>query len=280
MYGWTSQMSTRNARSNPFTPEQLATFARDGFIVLPGLFSRDELKPLADYFQAEALAGRQVEGYWHPNPDSEDPLERFPRVMYPHRFHGLARSILLDPRLMKPLRDLMGAEPLAGQSMYYFKPPGARGQALHQDNRALQVKPDTCMAAWIAIDPSTEENGCLFAVPGTHTMELVCPGLADRTVSSTSHALEVPEDCDMVPLPLDPGDALFFNGSLIHGSHPNTHPTMWRRAYILHYVPKGSQSAAAHFNPLIDFDGREHSVAPTEGGGPCAGEYLPLELQK
>jgi len=264
---------------DPFTAEELKLFDRDGYAILRNLFSAGELSPLADYFHEEAVAGRQVEKYWNPNPDADDPLERFPRVMHPHRYHELSKKLLLDSRLETALRVLLGEEPLAGQSMFYFKPPGARGQALHQDNRALQVRPGTCFAAWIAIDPSTEENGCLHVVPGTHRIDLVCPGVADRSISSTAHALDVPEGAELVPVPLDAGDVLFFNGSLIHGSRPNTHSTQWRRAYILHYLPESSESCAGHFAPLMDFRGKYRGIEKTEGGGPCGGEYLPRELR-
>ena len=268
-------MVTDAGKPKHLTSRQLEAFHRDGYAVVQGLFSVEELTPLSDYFFGKAVRGEQVENFWHPDPVSEDPLERFPRVMHPHRWNGPSKAILLDSRLERVLWEVMEEEPLAVQSMYYFKPSGARGQALHQDNRALQVRPKTCMAAWISIDPSTEENGCLYVVPGSHIMELVCPHKADRLVSSTSHALDVPDGMDLVPVPLNPGDVLFFNGSLIHGSNPNHHHTLWRRSYILHYIPKSSLSCAAHFCPAIDFGDNQYTVEATKGGGPCGGEYLP-----
>ena len=42
-------------------------------------------------------------------------------------------------------RLLLGREPYAAQTMFYFKPPGARGQALHQDQTPLRVQPGTCL---------------------------------------------------------------------------------------------------------------------------------------
>ena len=50
-----------------------------------------------------------------------------------------------------------------------FKPPGARGQAFHQDNYYLLVQPYTCVAAWLAVDRSWPENGGLQVCPGTPT---------------------------------------------------------------------------------------------------------------
>jgi len=269
-------MESHNRTS--LSPEQQESFERDGYVIVRTLFSLDELLPLAEHFDRLAREGVQFDGFWHPDPSAEDPQERFPRVYQAHRFHDLSREILLDERLHQVLMQLYGEEPLAAQSMFYFKPPGARGQALHQDNRALQARPTTCMAAWIAIDPATPENGGLYVVPGSQNMELICPHLADRKVSGTAHALDVPEGMELVPALLDPGDVLFFNGSLIHGSQPNEHSTLWRRAYILHYVTASTRTGGSDRNPLLDFDGNEINIGVTEGGGPCGGEYLPREL--
>jgi len=39
----------------------------------------------------------------------------------------------------------------------------SRGQAFHQDNFYLRVKPGTCVAAWVAVDDADEENGSISA---------------------------------------------------------------------------------------------------------------------
>jgi len=274
------KMATQPSNKTTLSPQQRESFEREGYVIVRELFFVEELLPLADHFDRQAREGVRIESSWNPDPSAEDPQQRFPRVYNPHRFHDFSRQILLDERLHLVVKQLYGEEPLAAQSMFYFKPPGARGQALHQDNRALQARPTTCMAAWIAIDPATPENGGLFVVPGSQNMELICPHLADRKVSGTAHALHVPEGMELVPALLDPGDVLFFNGSLIHGSMPNEHPALWRRAYILHYVATSTRTSAADRSPLLDFKGNEVNIELTESGGPCSGEYLPLELQK
>ena len=68
--------------------------------------------------------------------------------------------------------------------MYYFKPPGARGQALHQDNFYLKVEPGNCIATWTAIDPADEENGGMLIVPKTQNFDIVCPEEADSNESA------------------------------------------------------------------------------------------------
>ena len=67
---------------------------------------------------------------------------------------------MTDRRILNVVQDLIGPA-YGAQSMFYFKPPTARGQALHQDNLFLRAHPETCLAVWIAIDDCDGENGGL-----------------------------------------------------------------------------------------------------------------------
>ena len=157
--------------------------------------------------------------------------------------------------------------------MFYFKPPGARGQALHQDNFYLQVEPGTCIAAWTAVDPSTPENGGLFVVPKTHELDLACPEQADMQESFFAHFVRPPAGRKAVPATLAAGDTLFFNGSVIHGSGPNRSATLWRRSFICHYMPASSRCISKFYFPLFNFSGQEVPYAASTGGGPCGVEF-------
>ena len=53
--------------------------------------------------------------------------------MMPHRFDETSLQWMIDARLNEWMTSILGREPYAVQTMFYFKPPGARGQALHQD---------------------------------------------------------------------------------------------------------------------------------------------------
>src|SRR5437868_6864950 len=130
-------------------------------------------------------------------------------MMHPHRVNALSMHFMLHPKVAEALRILLGEEPLAAQSMFYWKPPGARGQALHQDNFYLRVHPGTCVAAWIALDRADRENGGLVVVPGSHRHDIVCPERADLSVSFTDHFVRPPDGLHEEPIDLDPGDCLF-----------------------------------------------------------------------
>ncbi|MEI5524842.1 phytanoyl-CoA dioxygenase family protein [Streptomyces brasiliscabiei] len=253
------------------------TFEENGFLVVRGLFPPAEIEELCGRFAALQAAG-PVPGHFQPRPaaagEPADPLHVFPRVMHPHRIDGLSLRVLLDARLREVLEGLLGEEVLAAQSMFYFKPPGARGQALHQDNFYLRVEPGTCVAAWIACDVIDRDNGGLEVVPGTHRMDLFCPEEADEEVSFVREYVPPPPGLTAVPVDMEPGDVLFFNGSLVHGSQPNRTADRFRRSFIGHYVGRSTERIGRHYETLT-MSGAPVALAESEGAGPCGTEFEP-----
>ena len=254
---------------------QVDQFQRDGFLLVRNLLTTEEVATIRDAFMAQCADG-PAPGLSEINAayDPSDPLARYPRMMHPHRHAelpvgALSMQYMLDRRFQAVLRDLFADEPLAAQSMFYFKPAGARGQDLHQDNFYLRVHPGTCIAAWVAIDDADEENGTLVVVPGSHQYEIFCPERADSTRFFTTEHVAVPPGLQEQPVLLKAGDVLFFNGSLIHGSYPNVSQDRFRRAFICHYVPSECAEVSHGYRPLLSFDGQEVTKEGASGGGPC-----------
>jgi len=169
---------------------------RDGFAVARQLFRADEVALILNTFMDLAKDG-PVEGISEIKHSAtayaaSDPLAKYPRMNASAFASGasvgpLSRKYLIEPRLHSILKEMLRDEPLAVQSMFYFKPPGARGQALHQDNFYLRVKPGTCLAAWIALDDADEGNGGMVCVPQTQSLEIACPEKADSRSSSPAN---------------------------------------------------------------------------------------------
>jgi ectoine hydroxylase-related dioxygenase (phytanoyl-CoA dioxygenase family) len=153
--------------------------------------------------------------------------------------------------------------------MFYFKPPASRGQALHQDNFYLRVKPHTCLAAWVAIDDADEENGGMQCVPNTQSYAIQCPEQSDSAESFTTEHVRPPEGCRAQAVPLKAGDVLFFNGNVIHGSGPNRSRTRFRRAFICHYVARNTVELSHWYSTPYRFNGELLSIPAAAGGGPC-----------
>jgi ectoine hydroxylase-related dioxygenase (phytanoyl-CoA dioxygenase family) len=249
-------------------------YRRDGIVQVPQLLEPAEIEQIKTTFMDQVAADLSLaidDGV----PD-DDPLARYPRFVHPHRrtdlpVGKLSLELMLDSRILDVVTVLIGPA-LGAQSMFYFKPPGARGQALHQDNMSLRADPDTCLAAWIAVDDVDADNGGLAVVPGSHQVDLLCPEPADLTQSFTGAEVPVPDGLSKVQTKMRAGDALFFHGSVVHGSRPNTTADRFRRALIFHYIPEDSTVIAAFYNPLVRPDRRPAVLPEAIGGGPC-GDY-------
>ncbi len=249
--------------------EIIEQFLQNGYAVVPGLFDRDEVEAIKAHFMALNKQGHGYEADQATLLAKDDPLKAYPRLVHPHRFDRLSLDWLLDARLRHWTTALLGREPYAAQTMFYFKPPGARGQALHQDQKSLRVKPGTCLAAWMAVDDCDEANGCIQIVPGTQDLPQLCLIEADLSQSFSSKTVPIPPGKQPVPVVMRAGDLLFFNGQVIHGSYPNVSESRFRRALIAHYVVGEAEKVAAFYHPLLTFDGRVVTLQTSEQGGPC-----------
>ena len=251
------------------TTEQKRKFDSQGFLSVQGLFSDEEVQRYRQHFMEMRAAGSYPGDSAGVDNGSKDPLKKYPRMIHMHRWDELSLNWMLDSRLRDCMTDMLGREPLAVQTMLYFKPPGARGQALHQDQQYLRVQPGTCIAAWLALDDCIEENGCLRMVPDSHAWPLLCTAEADTTQSFTDVTVDLPADVDAQPVIMKAGDVVFFNGQVVHGSFPNTSANRFRRALIGHYIAGEARQVAKYYHPIFRMDGTEVELDISEGGDLC-----------
>ncbi len=252
--------------------ELKSEFETRGYAVAKRLFGMEDIERLREHFAEIHRSGADGR-YKHASVEEagDDILLAYPRVMNPHRFSATARLYFVSPAIAAILRALFGEEPLGVQTMLYYKPPGARGQVMHQDQFYLQVRPGTCIAAWIALDRADRDNGGMIMVPLTQDLAIDCrnvgkPGSYDK-------------DGTPVPIPkgykgecpgLEPGDTLFFNGSLLHGSGKNRTRDRWRRSFICHYVGVSCDAISKHYHPLVTMAGEDVNAASRPTAGPAA----------
>jgi phytanoyl-CoA hydroxylase len=244
-------------------------YDNNGYVVVKGLFSSEEVAVYREHFMDLRAEGAKPGDMVAETQKSDDPLQKYPRMIHMHRWDETSLQWLLDDRLHECLTTFLGTGPLAVQTMLYFKPAGARGQALHQDNFYLRAQPGTCMAAWLALDPCDEENGCMRVVPGSHEWPILCTAKADTSASFTDITVPLPEGLDPVPVLMDAGDVLFFNGSLVHGSYPNTSQDRFRRSLVGHYIEDHAEQVTKFDQPVLRMDGTAFEIDGVEDGGPC-----------
>lgn len=234
----TLQMTS--TRLSPLTEEQMNQYHTDGFLVIRGGCSDD----LIDAFNAHIHSIRSAEMIpeWAAPSKGGKPAgdkERFSvRLFNPHLHDGFSLQMMKLPIVRGALAQLMGDEAVGVQSMYFYKEPGAHGQAAHQDYYYIRDEPKTMIAAWVAMERTDEENGCLWVIPGSHKLGLLPHGKVKNVEEHESWTDET-EGVDLsqeVPVILEKGDILFFHELLIHSSTRNRSQDRWRRSYVCHYI--------------------------------------------
>jgi ectoine hydroxylase-related dioxygenase (phytanoyl-CoA dioxygenase family) len=74
----------------------------------------------------------------------------------------------------------------------------------------------------IAVTASTRENGCLQVIRGSHLMGRIDHGkTGDQTGADTERVNAALERMELVYVECQPGEALFFDGNLLHRSDQN-----------------------------------------------------------
>jgi phytanoyl-CoA hydroxylase len=143
------------------------------------------------------------------------------------------------PRVERLVASLRLPSPLLLQSMYIFKQPRIGGEVrCHQDATFLHTDPpDAMVGLWFALEDATEENGCLWAVPGGHRAGLQSLFVRNDDDTTTMRTLgsETWSDGPLVPLPVKKGAVIVLDGLVPHMSKQNE-SSMSRHAYTLHAI--------------------------------------------
>jgi ectoine hydroxylase-related dioxygenase (phytanoyl-CoA dioxygenase family) len=107
--------------------------------------------------------------------------------------------------------------------------PGNKAQTLHRDFENYmafkpfgKLAPDVICNFLIALTPFTEENGATRVIPGSQNWD----DYEDRGSQDMT-----------VPALLEPGDALFFTGKIVHGGGANVTKDSKRRAVAFTFNP-------------------------------------------
>lgn len=218
-----------------------AAFAEAGFAVTRGAFDAAAV----DRLRAEAVAicrgdrGRFDGIQEIPAEVADlDVLARYLCVHFPHKMSPTIRRALSAPEVVEPLVGVLGPNVKCMQSMFFVKAPGKPGQAWHQDEMHIPTRDRSLTAAWIALDDATEENGCLWVLPGSHRAGILWPTrpCADDRFDGTPEAFGFSQrDEEAIPLELATGDVAFFHGYLLHRSFANR-SGRFRRALVNHYM--------------------------------------------
>lgn len=216
------------------TEEQRNTYRESGYLLITGLIDSESAERMIEHYMAMRAEGPKPGDSGGTPDEPDDPTHKYPRLINMHNWDEVTESWAQQPDLLSVVNQLIDDEPVLRQTMLYFKPPGGRGQGLHQDQQYITTDP--LIGVWIALDASDKSVGQMIVVPGSHKFGHLPVQAADTSVSFTPVQSEIPAEASKVGLNMGPGDALFFDGKTLHGSYKNTTTDRWRRSFICHYV--------------------------------------------
>ena len=178
-------------------------------------------------------------------------------------------------RLVGILEQVVGAHLAEGlwdgsvklmQSMAFIKPPGFPGQAFHQDELYIASRDRSLTAVWVPLEDVDRQSGTLWVVPGTHRMGYLFPIRShdqhgEFEYDDVSFGFDASEE---VPVELKAGDALFFNGYLVHRSAKNRSQGT-RRVLTNHYLNAWSRMPMEVASHEVAAMADDRSVVPVSG---------------
>ena len=169
----------------------------------------------------------------------------------PHFHRDAFQALARDRRLLDLVERFIGPGVSVYFSQIFFKPPEGGGpKPAHQDNFYFgPTDIEGVVTAWIALDDSTLENGCLYFGDGTNNGPVYAHFAPEGEPFNLQLQASVLDKQPMVPAPVRKGGVSFHHGNTFHQSGPN-HSTRWRRACALHFVRHDVEFAT----PALPYD--------------------------
>jgi ectoine hydroxylase-related dioxygenase (phytanoyl-CoA dioxygenase family) len=214
------------------TNEQKSQFEDKGFIVIKGFFSDEVMTRVRAWLQEmqnRPLGDRREARYYEQSVlDGESILVRIERVFQDSNKEF--RDLLVDRRTTEILTELLGESPVLFKEKANYKLSGCRADKLHQDQAAgWNAFTDFFISLGIVVDPNRKDNGALsFMSSGNYDKKL----MVDEWLPLTEGDPPYQPEGEYVLLEADPGDVIFFDSFVPHGSPPNISDRSRRNLFL------------------------------------------------
>lgn len=222
-------------RYDELSPEMRAKvegWIADGFLVLEGKLSRDEVEEvnsdLARLYDAgtiryHPLGQRIVNAFEHSEP---------------------VRRAVTDPELTRLLSFLLGREANLFQTINFFV--GSQ-QAAHSDSFHMTTEPmGYLIAIWVALEDVDADSGPVYYYPGSHRLPYVMTenlgnGSGGKESRYSERIAELVEEHALEPVEFTAkaGDVLVWHANLLHGGRGIRREGATRKSLVAHYFGSG-----------------------------------------
>jgi len=205
------------------TSEAATQFEQNGYLVIDCVFSEDEIGPVSDeidrLIEGKSTYVPERDLVWEPNANPPRLRNAFRLHLYNSFFLEFAKS----PKMTGILGELLG-HPLRLYGSQLFAKPARVGTVVpkHQDMPYWPFAPPELISAWVALDDTSKENGCVRFLAGSHKLG-VLPH-APSNVKGNSLGLVEHPGVDALPehaIEAKRGSVVLHHALTVHHSQPN-----------------------------------------------------------
>jgi hypothetical protein len=253
------------------TQEQVASFDRNGFLNGGKILSDSEsaelkkdLMKLIDH-GPDGFAPDEARPVLFRNLSGNDDAPVWQIVNIWEACPSFER-LLYHPAIVNAISQLTKMRDLqVWHDQVQYKPSGKGGMTFwHQDAPLWPaIKPLTPVSAWIPLEDATEENGCMWMIPGSHKWGNCLPYFQKLGQKLGREFFDIDEDFQApaeAPLrevkpvvwPVKKGEVSFHHSLTWHGS-PNNKSNKPRPAIAIHYMTSEAQFVSGSKHPMSQF---------------------------
>jgi hypothetical protein len=195
------------------TNEQATRFRQDGYLLVPALFSEEEMGLLIEASSADDTLRDHAQ-------NREDDAGRNSKLtVWNHPGDDIFGRFARCERVVNTMERMLGDEVYHWHSKMMLKEPEVGGAWVwHQDYGYWYeygcLYPDlaSCM---IAVNRATKANGCLQVLKGSHRMGRIRPERVGHQIGTDLERVEeARKRHELVYCEMEPGDGLFFHSNL------------------------------------------------------------------
>jgi ectoine hydroxylase-related dioxygenase (phytanoyl-CoA dioxygenase family) len=234
------------------TPEQIARFRADGFLILDRFLDPAQVEAararFAPLFRGEFATGLYPDEWnWQ---EGRDPPDRTRQICNGWKSDPTIAAIVLAEAVGRACAALMGwPGARLAQDNVIWKPPGALPLGFHQDDSyGRWFLPSGYCTCWMTLDETSAAGGTIEYAKGSHLWEVAPPirrfhAPDDYREDFRAAAARAGHDPVIVPVEVPAGGAAFHHGRTWHGSDRNRGDRP-RRSLVSHCI-----HAEARFDP-------------------------------